>query len=69
MEEQNYQIEIGEVYDIVEQAKVPKQKIIITQSQLAIIEMFANIERDEDLNCVYTLNSCRFKINPVINFK
>ena len=41
-----------------------KFKIVITREQFTVIEMFADIEQDEELNKVYILNKCRFKVHP-----
>lgn len=43
---------------------IPLQKIIITQEQLAVIEMFASQRKDAELNTIYKLNECEFRILP-----
>lgn len=57
-----YTIEIGKAFDLEKNIEIPKQTMIITEEQKAIIEHFADIERDEELNTFYILNKCKFKI-------
>lgn len=70
--EVKYEIRIGETTQICEKQDftiktVPKQVLLISEEQLAIIEQFAHVERDEELNKIYTLNNCKFKILPHLN--
>jgi len=59
-----YEIHIGEVYDLNESKVVPKRKIIITEEQLSIIEELADIHKDEEMNKVYKINACYFRVVP-----
>lgn len=47
---------------------IPLKKIIITQEQLAVIEMFASQRKDAELNTIYKLNECEFRILPHWDF-
>ncbi len=59
-----YEIHIGEIFDSTTNSKKPKQIMIITQEQLAIIEHFADQIKDAELNTIYRLNDCEFRILP-----
>lgn len=59
-----YEIHIGEIYEINTQSKRPMQIIIISDEQKQIIEHFANTKRDENLNTIYIINQCEFRIFP-----
>lgn len=59
-----YEIHIGKAWDMDAQKEDAKFKIVITREQFTVIEMFADIEQDEELNKVYILNKCRFKVHP-----
>jgi len=59
-----YEIHIGERFDIEQKTTIPKQVIIITSDQLATIEEFAHIRKDSELNKIYRLNECEFKVVP-----
>ena len=63
----DYQIQIGEVIDTETNLPQPKQRFNITQDQYFIIEMFADVKKDEELNRIYTINNCDFKIVPLLN--
>jgi hypothetical protein len=54
-----YEIHIGKIF-----GEKPKQRIIITQAQLVIIERFAHTRKDENLNTIYKLNDVEFRILP-----
>ena len=58
----NYEIQIGETFDPTTNSKIPKQTLIITREQLAIIEIFADERKDADLNIIYKLNECEFRV-------
>jgi len=58
----NYEIQIGETFDLKTNSKIPKRTILITQDQLAIIETFAHQRKDADLNIIYKLNECEFRV-------
>jgi len=62
-----YEIHIGEIFDLTTSSKKPKQTLIITQEQLAVIEQFASQRKDAELNTIYKLNDCEFKIYPSFN--
>ena len=47
----------------------PKQILIITHDQFAIIEQFANQRKDAELNTIYKINECEFRIFPHIESK
>jgi ABC-type phosphonate transport system ATPase subunit len=57
-----YEIHIGEILDLTNNSKKPKHTLIITQDQLAIIEQFASQRKDAELNTIYKLNECEFRI-------
>jgi hypothetical protein len=59
-----YEIHIGEIFDLTTKSKKPKQILIITQDQLAVIEQFADQRKDAELNTIYRLNECEFRIFP-----
>jgi hypothetical protein len=59
-----YEIHIGEVFDLSTNSKKPKQILIITEEQLAVIEEFADQRKDAELNTIYKLNECEFRIFP-----
>jgi len=40
----------------------PKIVITISQDQLDIIEMFADMKKDKDLNTIYKLNDVEFRV-------
>lgn len=63
-----YEIHIGEMFDLATNSKKPKQTLIITDDQRAIIEQFASQRKDSELNTIYKLNECEFCIYPHINF-
>ena len=43
--------------------------MIITREQFAVIEQFADTRKDEDLNTIYRLNQCEFKVIPHFSFE
>jgi len=59
-----YTIEIGEVFNVNTQKREPKIKIDISEEQLYVIEMFATVQKDKNLNNIYTLNDCEFRVVP-----
>jgi len=61
---EKYEIRIGEVYDLETKTKEPKQTAIITREQLEVINMFADTRKDAELNTIYRLNECEFRIMP-----
>lgn len=64
-----YEIHIGKALNANNLSEtIPLQKIIITQEQLAVIEMFADQRKDKELNTIYKLNDCEFRIYPHFNF-
>ncbi len=64
---EKYEIHIGECFDLLSNTKKPKQVLIITREQLAIIEHFANQRKDEELKTIYKLNDFEFTIIPHFN--
>ena len=62
------EIHIGKIYDLESKTEKPKQTMIITREQLAVIEQFADTRKDEDLNTIYKLNQCEFKVMPHFYF-
>jgi hypothetical protein len=60
----NYEIQIGKVIDLASGTLKPRRVIHITKEQFSIIEMFANQTKDIDLNTIYRLNDCEFKVIP-----
>lgn len=65
--EQQYEIHIGEITEFPSMNVVPAQKIIISHDQFEVIKTFANTRKDKDLNTIYTLNDCDFKVLAVID--
>lgn len=63
----SYEIHIGSNYEFQTLKQIPDQVIKITQDQFEIINLFANITKDENLNITYQINNCSFTIHPVIN--
>jgi hypothetical protein len=61
-----YEIHIGESIDLETNDKNPYRVMIITPDQLALIEVFAHIRKDSQLNNIYKLNDVEFKITPFI---
>ena len=57
---------IGTYFDVSKGQDVPKQTIQITQEQLEIIQHFADIKRDAELNVIYKINECEFTIKPIL---
>lgn len=54
-----YEIHIGKALNANNlRETIPLQKIIITQEQIAVIEMFASQRKDAELNTIYKLNEC-----------
>lgn len=64
-----YEIHIGEYYDLEEKVNKPKQKLIITGEQLEAIETFASKRKDSELNTIYKINDCEFRVYPHFDFK
>lgn len=65
-----YEIHIGEVLELSEGIKeIPKTKIVITEKQKEILEMFADTKKDKDLNIIYKINDCEFTIQLYFNTK
>jgi hypothetical protein len=66
----NYNIEIGEKYELDNSTTiskiVPKYTIRITEEQKLVLDTFANVEIDSDLNKIYVINNIRFKIVPYL---
>lgn len=60
----DYEIHIGEIFDLGDQLPKPAQVIIITQDQFAIIEQFADTKKDRKLNTTYIINQCEFTVTP-----
>ena len=65
---EKFEIHIGKIYDLESRIEKPKLTIIITREQLAVIEQFADTRKDEDLNTIYRLNQCEFKVMPHFDF-
>lgn len=65
---EKFEIHIGKIYDLENKSEKPKQTMIITREQLAVIEQFADTRKDEDLNTIYRLNQCEFKVMPHFDF-
>lgn len=60
-----YEIHIGKALNANNlRETIPLQKIIITQEQIEVIEMFASQRKDAELNTIYKLNECEFRILP-----
>lgn len=67
MSQQVYRLEIGEVLDMQNNVKKPKMVMIINEDQYRLITMFADMEKDSELDTTFIINKCRFKIYPVID--
>ena len=65
---EKFEIHIGEIYDLRSKTKKPKQTMIITREQFSVIEQFADTRKDEDLNTIYRINQCEFKVLPHFGF-
>ena len=63
-----FEIHIGNIYDLESKREKPKQTMIITREQFVVIEQFADTRKDEDLNTVYRINQCEFKVVPHFDF-
>ena len=66
---EKFEIHIGKIYDLESKTEKPKQTMIITREQFAVIEQFADTRKDEDLNTIYKLNQCEFKVMPHFSFR
>ena len=66
---EKFEIYIGTTYDLESKIEKPKHTAIITREQFAVIEQFADTRKDEDLNTIYRLNQCEFKVMPHFSFK
>ena len=66
---EKFEIHIGKIYDLESKTEKPKQTMIITRAQFAVIEQFADTRKDEDLNTIYKLNQCEFKVMPHFSFE
>lgn len=42
--------------------------MITTREQFTVIEQFADTRKDKDLNTIYRLNQCEFKVVPHFDF-
>ena len=67
MSQQVYRLEMGEVLDLKTSTKKPKMVMIINEDQYRLITMFADMEKDSELDTTFIINKCRFKIYPVID--
>jgi len=61
---EKYELHIGKAYNMETQMPDAKFKIIVSREQFQVIEQFADIEQDEELNKTYIINKCRFKVYP-----
>lgn len=61
-----YKLIIGKVIDMSTGNEIPAWSIDIDEEQFRLINMFADQEKDENLNITYIINKCRFKILPII---
>lgn len=61
-----YEIQIGSNYNLATQEAEPATKFQITGEQAEILERFADVRRDEELNTLYVINNCYFKIVPIL---
>jgi|VirMetMinimDraft_7_1064189.scaffolds.fasta_scaffold55078_2 hypothetical protein len=66
---EKYELHIGKAYNLETKMEDAKFKIIVTKEQMQVIEHFADIEMDAELNKTYILNKCRFKVVPHFDFK
>ena len=65
---EKFEIHIGNIYDSESKSEKPKLTMIITREQFVVIEQFADTRKDEDLNTVYRINQCEFKVVPHFDF-
>lgn len=63
----SYEIHIGSVIDGETFKSIPDQVIKITEDQFKIVEMFADLCKDENLTSIYKINNCKFKMLAVVN--
>lgn len=66
-----YKIEIGKVLRAKQDGllvEAPQQTIIITEEQAEVIKEFAHTRKDKDLNTIYILNECEFRMVPHFDF-
>ncbi|MDY0389200.1 MAG: hypothetical protein RBT65_19190 [Methanolobus sp.] len=66
---EKFEIHFGKIYDLESKTEKPKQIMIITREQFSVIERFADTRKDEDLNTIYRLNQCEFKVMPHFSFE
>lgn len=59
---EKFEIQIGKCIDLNTGLSKPKQVITITEDQFSLIEQFADIKKDKDLNTIYKLNECEFTV-------
>ena len=64
-----YELHIGRAFNLETKMEDAKFKIIVTKEQMQVIEHFADIEMDAELNKTHILNKCRFKVVPHFDFK
>ena len=69
IDDTNWEIQIGSVYNLEEKAKVPAIRYYVSDDVKAFIDVFANKEVDEDLITTYVINKVKFKMMPKLKFK
>lgn len=62
-----YELHIGETFDLEKGGKCAKHILKLTEEQFFVIEQFAHTKKDADLNTIYKLNDCEFKVYPYFN--
>lgn len=64
-----YEIQIGKVLDGSNLLRtIPLKTLKITREQFLILEIFANQVKDSELNTIYKINDCEFKVVPSFDF-
>lgn len=62
----NYEVQIGSNYNLSTQQAEPAVKFTISQEQFEILVKFADVRRDDELNALYVINNCSFKMVPIL---
>lgn len=65
---EKYEIHIGEIFDLKKNTMIPKQILIVTQEQHEVILHFADQRKDAELNTIYKLNECEFRIKHLFTY-
>ena len=61
-----YRIEIGSIMNLATQREEPRLSFEINEDEKLLIDIFASTRKDKNLNTIYKLNECEFKVTPII---